>query len=75
MKRDLFSELREGFEALEEQREGKLKLVTYQLERPEGPIIKESLLRDLLSKLISGQDFRLSQQTLENYIADINGVP
>jgi putative transcriptional regulator len=72
MKRDLFDELNEGFAALKSEREGKIKLKHFTVEKkPELTITPEELLslreRLNLSRTVFARYLRINERTLENW--------
>jgi putative transcriptional regulator len=71
-KRDIFSELTEGFEALKSEREGKLTLRTCKVEnRPAPVLLPQDVLRvreELrLSRPVFARYLRTNPRTLENW--------
>lgn len=71
-KRDLFSELNEGFDALEQARHGKRTLRTHAVEfRPAPEITPEQLVRIRsnlnLSRALFAAYLRINVRTLENW--------
>jgi len=71
-KRDIFSELTEGFDALKSEREGKLTLRTFKVERKPVPVllpqdvihVREQLR---LSRPVFAHYLRTNPRTLENW--------
>jgi len=71
-KRDIFSELTEGFDALKSEREGKLTLRTFKVESKPAPVLlpKDVLaVREQLrlSRPVFAQYLRTNVRTLENW--------
>ncbi|HEY8084908.1 MAG TPA: hypothetical protein VIE69_04835 [Methylophilaceae bacterium] len=71
-KRDMFSEITEGFEALANQRTGKLTLRTHEVEnQPVAEVTAEQLLalreRLHLSRPVFARYLRTNPRTLENW--------
>ncbi|MEE2731087.1 MAG: helix-turn-helix domain-containing protein [Pseudomonadota bacterium] len=72
MKRNLFAELNEGFQALKEQREGKVTLKEHPVELPASPEISSTELVKLrenlhLSQAVFARYLRINKRTLENW--------
>lgn len=72
MKRNLFDELSEGFEALAEQRQGKLTLRTHEVEIKPVPEVGAAELVALrerlhLSRAVFARYLRTNPRTLENW--------
>ena len=72
MKRNLFEELSEGFDALEKEREGKITLRTHQVKQQPAPTISNQEIRELreslnLSRGVFAARLRVSSRTLENW--------
>jgi putative transcriptional regulator len=72
MKRNVFSELTEGFEALKAQREGKLTLRTHAVERKPAPVVTAKELVRVreklnLSRTVFARYLRTNERTLENW--------
>lgn len=72
MKRDLFAELTEGFNALKAAREGKRTLRTHVVERKPAPTLTaEELVRIReklnLSRPVFARHLRTNERTLENW--------
>ena len=72
MKRNLFDELNEGFAALKSEREGKITLKHFTVEKkPELTITPEELLtlreRLHLSRSVFARYLRINERTLENW--------
>ncbi|PPK74603.1 putative transcriptional regulator [Methylobacter tundripaludum] len=72
MKRNLFDELSEGFDALEEQRQGKLTLRTHDVEMKPAPELAAAELVALrerlhLSRAVFARYLRTNPRTLENW--------
>jgi len=72
MKRNLFDELSEGFEALAEQRQGKLTLRTHEVEVKPAPELGAAELVALrerlhLSRAVFARYLRTNPRTLENW--------
>ena len=72
MKRNLFDELNEGFSALKSEREGKITLKHFTVEKkPELTITPEELLtlheRLHLSRTVFARYLRINERTLENW--------
>ncbi len=72
MKRHLFSELSEGFDALAKQRTGKMTLRTVELESKPTPHVSAEELRAVreklnLSRAVFARYLRTNQRTLENW--------
>jgi len=71
-KRNLFAELSEGFEALAEQRAGKITLKEYEIEaRPEPELTSAELIglrqKLNLSRPVFARYLRTNERTLENW--------
>ena len=72
MKRNLFDELSEGFDALAEQRQGKLTLRTHEVEIKPAPQLAAADLVALrerlhLSRTVFARYLRTNPRTLENW--------
>ena len=72
MKRNLFEELNEGFQALKEQREGKVTLKEHPVELATTPEITSHELAELrerlhLSQAVFAHYLRINKRTLENW--------
>jgi putative transcriptional regulator len=72
MKRNLFDELKEGFAALQDVREGKLTLRTHVVENKAAPVIAPEELFSLreslhLSRGVFARYLRTNVRTLENW--------
>jgi len=72
MKRNLFAELKEGFDALEASREGKLTLRHHAVEKLPAPEITADELLSLrermhLSRALFARYLRTNERTLENW--------
>lgn len=72
MKRSLFAELKEGFDALAGEREGKLTLLTHEVEAQPTPVITPEELVELrrslnVSRAILAAYLRTNVRTLENW--------
>jgi putative transcriptional regulator len=71
MKRNLFDELSEGFQALVSERQGKLTLKQHAAERIVAPVVNSGELLSLRQKLnvsqaVFAQYLRINKRTLEN---------
>jgi putative transcriptional regulator len=71
-KRNLFNELRDGIDALRQQREGKITLRSYEAELKPAPAISAALIRDTreqlkVSRTVFAHCLRISPRTLENW--------
>lgn len=72
MKRNLFEELQEGFEALQQERQGKVTLRTQTVEAPERLHVTSQELVALrerlhLSQAVFANYLRINKRTLENW--------
>jgi putative transcriptional regulator len=72
MKRNLFDELSEGFDALAEQRQGKRTLRTHEVEMKPAPELAAAELVELrerlhLSRAVFARYLRTNPRTLENW--------
>lgn len=72
MKRNLFEELKEGFTALQDSREGKVTLRTHAVEKKASPAITPEELFGLrerlhLSRGVFARYLRTNERTLENW--------
>ena len=72
MKRNLFSELKEGFQALQGEQESKITLKQYAIEKPVTPQLTSHELVELRDKLNISQAvfasyLRINKRTLENW--------
>lgn len=72
MKRDIFAELVEGFEALQEERQGKATLRTHKVKLPELREISAAELVEIREKLnmsrpVFAMYLRTNPRTLENW--------
>lgn len=80
MKRNLFNELKEGFDALEQEREGKITLRTYRVEKKPAPEMSRSEVIRIresmnLSRPVFADHLRISTRTLENWEQGRSHVP
>lgn len=71
-KRNLFDELSEGFDALKQQRQGKVTLATHQLEELPALTISPEVIRATrdglgVSRGVFARQLRVSLRTLENW--------
>lgn len=71
-KRDIFTELTEGFEALKSEREGKLTLRTFKVESQPAPVLLPQDVRQVreqlhLSRPVFARYLRTNPRTLENW--------
>ena len=71
-KRDLFSELREGIEAMKAHRDGKITLRSYKVEVAPLPKVDSKLIRDTRKKLhcsraVFARKLRINERTLEKW--------
>ena len=71
-KRDIFAELAEGFDALQQQREGKLTLRTFKVQSKPAPVLLPqdvvSIREQLhLSRPVFARYLRTNPRTLENW--------
>lgn len=71
-KRNLFSEISEGFEALKQEREGKITLRKHTIEVKPAPQVTSSELIALrekmnLSRAVFARHLRTNERTLENW--------
>ena len=71
-KRDIFSELTEGFDALKSQREGKLTLRTFKVESNPAPTLSPQEVLSVreqlhLSRPVFARYLRTNPRTLENW--------
>ena len=71
-KRNLFSEISEGFEALKQEREGKITLRKHTIEVKPAPKVTSSELIALrekmnLSRAVFARHLRTNERTLENW--------
>jgi len=72
MKRNLFDELKEGLTALQSEREGKITLHQYEVEKKPAPTISPEELMQLREKLhmsrtVFARYLRTNERTLENW--------
>lgn len=72
MKRDLFDEMKEGFNALKSAREGKITLRQHVVEKKPAPSITPAELMTLreklnLSRTVFARYLRTNERTLENW--------
>ena len=72
MKRNLFEELSDGFQALAEEREGKITLKKHSVEKIAAPELKTGELVKLrqhlnVSQAVFAQYLRINKRTLENW--------
>lgn len=72
MKRDLFDELKEGFNALQSAREGKITLRQHAVEKKPAPSITPAELMTIreklhLSRTVFARYLRTNERTLENW--------
>lgn len=72
MKRNLFNELKEGFDALEASRKGKVTLREHVVEKKPAPVITPEELLALreklhLSRTVFARYLRTNERTLENW--------
>lgn len=72
MKRNIFAELAEGFEALAKEREGKITLRTHALEEKDAPVVTaKDLVRVRkklnLSRAVFARCLRTNVRTIENW--------
>ena len=72
MKRNLFEELSEGFQALKDERQGKVTLKQHHVEMPAAPEITSAELVKLreslnLSQAVFARYLRINKRTLENW--------
>lgn len=72
MKRNLFNELSEGFEALKDERQGKVTLKQHNIETVKTPSVNSLDLVNLRQKLnvsqaVFAQYLRTNKRTLENW--------
>jgi putative transcriptional regulator len=72
MKRNLFEELNEGFNALKDERQGKVTLKQHRLEKVSTPTVTSFDLLNLRQKLnvsqaVLAQYLRTNKRTLENW--------
>ena len=72
MKRDLFNELNEGFNALQSAREGKITLRHHVVEKKPAPSITPTELMNIreklhLSRTVFARYLRTNERTLENW--------
>ena len=72
MKRDLFSELTEGFDALAKQRKGKMTLRTVEIEAKPAPDVSAAELKAIrerlkLSRTVFAHYLRTNPRTLEGW--------
>ena len=71
-KRDIFSELREGIEAMKAQRGGKITLRSYRVEAAPLPKVDSKVIRDTRKKLrcsraVFARKLRINERTLEKW--------
>ncbi len=72
MKRDLFSELNEGFDAIKKHQKGKLTLKSQIVKKTSAPLLKSEeiiVLRENLnlSQAVFANYLRINKRTLENW--------
>ncbi len=72
MKRNLFTEMAEGFDALAKQRQGKVTLRTVELSTPPAPVVSADELKAIREKLklsrpVFAHYLRTNPRTLENW--------
>ena len=72
MKRNLFSELTEGFEALAGERAGKVTLLSHKVEAKPAPEVSADEVMGLrkklnLSRAVFARYLRINERTLENW--------
>ena len=72
MKRNVFAELTEGFDALKSHREGKLTLRTHAVEKKPAPVVTAKELVRVreklnLSRTVFARYLRTNERTLENW--------
>ena len=72
MKRNVFAELTEGFEALKAEREGKITLRTHNVERKSAPMVTAKELVRVrkklnLSRAVFARCLRTNVRTVENW--------
>ena len=72
MKRNLFAEITEGFDALEKQRQGKVTLRTIEVESKPTPVISAAELKAIrerlqLSRAVFAHYLRTNPRTLEGW--------
>jgi len=72
MKRNVFAELTEGFDALKAQREGKLTLRTHAVDKKPAPVVTAKELVRVreklnLSRSVFARYLRTNERTLENW--------
>ncbi|ODS23608.1 transcriptional regulator [Candidatus Endobugula sertula] len=72
MKRHLFSELKESFQALQDEKKGKITLKQHIVEQPVTPQLTSDELVDLrenlnLSQSVFASYLRINKRTLENW--------
>lgn len=72
MKRNLFEELSEGFDAFKKEREGKVTLKQHTAEKISAPIVTSTELLNIRQKLnvsqsVFAQYLRTNKRTLENW--------
>ncbi len=72
MKRNVFAELTEGFDALKAQHEGKLTLRTHAVEKKPAPVVTAKELVRVreklnLSRSVFARYLRTNERTLENW--------
>lgn len=71
-KRNLFEELKQGVEEINQWREGKITLKTYKLEKPQKAEVSPELIRDTreklnLSRAVFAHELHISPRTLEKW--------
>lgn len=71
-KRDIFSEVMEGIDAMRQHREGKITLRTYVAQPPPLPVVDAQMIRDTreslhLSRGVFARRLRVSPRTLEKW--------
>ena len=71
-KRDIFSEIMEGVEAMKAHREGKITLRTYKIEEPSPPEVDAQLIRETrerlnVSRRVFARQLRVNERTLEKW--------
>jgi putative transcriptional regulator len=72
MKRNLFSELTEGFEALAAERQGKITLKRHEVDVKPAPVVSAEDVLGLrnklnLSRAVFARYLRINERTLENW--------
>ena len=72
MKRNIFAEMTEGFEALAAQRKGRVTLREHKVEARPAPALKPAEVREVrerlnLSRAVFARALRTNERTLENW--------